>query len=192
MKQLVFATNNKYKAKEVEALLENLYEVKTLEDIGCDTDIPETGSTFLENAASKSHFVVKNYQISCFADDSGLEVEALNNEPGVYSARYSGERDDLLNMNLVLAKLQGVSNRKARFRTVICLCEAGDDYYFEGIIEGTLAEVPAGEHGFGYDPIFIPKGYNKTFAQMTSSEKNAISHRAIATNRLIAFLKNRV
>lgn len=189
MKQLVFATNNKYKATEVEALLDGIYQVLTLKDIGCDTDIPETGNSFAENAAMKSHFVLNNYQLSCFADDSGLEVPALNNEPGIYSARYSGQRDDLANMNLLLQKMEGKQEREARFKTVICFSQEGQDCFFEGVIEGVLTEAPMGDKGFGYDPIFIPNGYDKTFAQMSAAEKNAISHRAIATNKLIAFLK---
>ncbi|RZK82125.1 MAG: RdgB/HAM1 family non-canonical purine NTP pyrophosphatase [Pedobacter sp.] len=190
MKQLVFATNNDYKAKEVGVLLDGLYQVLTLKDIGCDTDIPETGNTFEENAALKSNYVAENYQLSCFGDDSGLEVEALNNEPGIFSARYSGVRDDKTNMELVLQKMAGQTNRNARFRTVIALHQAGQNHFFEGVIEGVLTETPVGDQGFGYDPIFKPNGYEKTFAQMSTAEKNTISHRALAMKKLIAFLKN--
>ena len=189
MKQLVFATNNQYKAREVEVLLDGLYQVLTLKDIGCDTDIPETGDSFEDNALLKSSYVAEHYQLSCFADDSGLEVEALNNKPGIFSARYSGERNDQANLNLVLSKLEGNETRNARFKTVISLIKDGANHFFEGIIEGVLTHAPEGDQGFGYDPIFKPKGYDRTFAQMTTAEKNAISHRALAMKKLIAFLK---
>ena len=189
MKELVFATNNQYKANEVARLLEGRYKVLSLKDIGCNEDIVEDGATFSENAALKSNYVLKNYHLNCFGDDSGLEIEALNNEPGIYSARYSGTRNDLDNINLVLEKLQGIKNRSACFRTVICLSQGDENYFFEGLIEGTIRESSAGDQGFGYDPIFQPGGYDITFAEMTIQEKNRISHRAIAMNKLIAFLK---
>jgi XTP/dITP diphosphohydrolase len=138
IKKLVFATHNKHKAEEVSELLSGQYEVLTLDDIGCKTEIPETGDTFAANALLKSTFVVKNYQLDCFADDSGLEVEALNNEPGIYSARYAGGKDDAKNLELVLEKMQGRSNRRARFRTVISLIQNKENYFFEGVIKGTL------------------------------------------------------
>ncbi len=189
MKELVFATNNNYKTKEISALLEGQYKVLNLTDIGCTTDIPETGNTFAENATLKSRYVVDHYGLDCFADDSGLEIEALNNEPGIYSARYSGNKDDRENLQLVLAKMKGISNRRANFRTVVSLISNGTVHIFEGVIYGNIRETPIGDQGFGYDPIFEPLGYKQTFAEMSMTEKNAISHRALAIRKLIAFLK---
>jgi XTP/dITP diphosphohydrolase len=189
MRELVFATNNQYKADEVGNLLSDQYRVLSLKDIGCETDIPETGTTFAENAAIKSRYVVDHYNLDCFGDDSGLQVDALNGEPGIFSARYSGFRGDAENVDLVLSKMRGVSNRKARFTTVICLSQGSVDYFFEGSIEGTIRDTPTGDKGFGYDPIFLPDGYDITFAEMTTAEKNEISHRAIAMRKLIEFLK---
>lgn len=189
MNKLVFATNNKHKTNEVRKLLANQYYVFDLEDIGCLVDIPETGGTFAENASLKSAYIVENFDLDCFADDSGLEIEALSNEPGVFSARYSGERDDAKNMQLVLDKLENIENRKARFKTVISLMHNGKNYLFEGVIEGTIRTAPGGTNGFGYDPIFEPKGYNLTFAEMDTAEKNRISHRAQAMRKLIDFLQ---
>ncbi len=188
--KLVFATNNQHKTAEVRKILAPKYELFNLNDIGCDYDIPETGLTFAENAVLKSNYVVKNYHIDCFADDSGLEVEALNNEPGIYSARYSGKRGDAENLQFLLQKMEGIANRNARFKTVISLRKEGQDYLFEGEIYGQLRTTPNGNNGFGYDPIFEPNGYDITFAQMEMSEKNKISHRAIAMQKLIAFLKD--
>lgn len=187
--ELVFATNNKHKTEEVGKLLLNQYKVLSLKDIGCDVDIPETGSSFAENAELKSSYVIENFKLDCFADDSGLEIDALGNEPGIYSARYSGVRDDVENLNLVLRKMEGVTNRKAHFKTVISLSKGNKKYLFEGVVYGNITQVPIGEDGFGYDPIFIPTGYDRTFAQMSMVEKNTISHRAIAMKKLIAFLK---
>ena len=153
IRQLVFATNNLNKTKEVSTLLAGQYEVLNLKDIGCMTDIPETADTFAGNAGLKSHFVVENFKLDCFADDSGLEVEALNNEPGIYSARYAGERGDEANLELVLRKMQGEQNRKARFITVISLIQNGEEFLFEGVINGTIRESRTGVNGFGYDPI---------------------------------------
>jgi len=189
MRELVFATNNQYKTQEVRNLLSNKYKVLNLNDIGCTTDIPETGSTFAENASLKSKYVVDHYHIDCFADDSGLEIEALNQEPGIFSARYSGVKDDQTNLKLVLQKMEGQTNRKARFRTVISLMRGAENFLFEGVINGHISEIPTGEQGFGYDPIFIPDGYEQSFAEMTMEQKNLISHRALAMNKLIAFLK---
>jgi XTP/dITP diphosphohydrolase len=189
MRQLVFATNNQHKTNEVRTLLAGQYEVLNLTDIGCTTDIPETADSFAGNAELKSSFVAENFKLDCFADDSGLEVEALNNEPGIYSARYAGGRSDEANLNLVLQKLEGVQNRKARFRTVVSLIRDGERFLFEGTIAGTIREKPTGGNGFGYDPIFQPDGYDCTFAEMGMAEKNQISHRAIAMRKLIAFLK---
>lgn len=188
-RQLVFATNNLYKTKEVQQLLSGQYEVLNLKDIGCTTDIPETADSFAGNASLKSRYVNEHYQLDCFGDDSGLEVEALNNEPGIYSARYSGERGDEANLQLVLKKLEGQLNRRARFRTVISLISNGEEFFFEGVVQGTIRETPSGAQGFGYDPVFEPDGYTQTFAEMSMEQKNEISHRAIAMRKLIAFLK---
>lgn len=190
--ELVFATNNKHKTEEIGKLLVNQYKVLNLKDIGCDVDIPETGSSFAENAELKSSYVTDNFKLDCFADDSGLEIDALDNEPGIYSARYSGVRDDLENLNLVLKKMEGKTNRKAHFKTIISLNQNNQNYLFEGVIYGHITQTPIGDEGFGYDPIFMPIGYNRTFAQMSMTEKNEISHRAIAMKKLIAFLKEQL
>ncbi|MFA6275658.1 MAG: RdgB/HAM1 family non-canonical purine NTP pyrophosphatase [Pedobacter sp.] len=187
--QLVFATNNAHKTLEVSELLSPKYEVLNLAGIGCHVDIPETGSSFAENATLKSTYVVENYRIDCFADDSGLEVEALNNEPGIYSARYSGIRGDAENMKFLLQKMEGLTNRNARFKTVISLIQNGKNHLFEGVIYGKLRTTPVGEKGFGYDPIFEPNGYSITFAEMEMEQKNKISHRALAMQKLITFLQ---
>jgi len=189
IKELVFATNNKYKAQEIQQLLLNQYTILTLADIGCTVDIPETGDSFEENAALKSNYVYHNYQLDCFADDSGLEIEALNQEPGIYSARYSGVKDDLVNLQLVLEKMKGLANRRANFKTVVALVRNAEPVFFEGVIYGQILEEPLGDQGFGYDPIFQPDGYSQTFAQMSMAQKNEISHRAIAMKKLISFLK---
>jgi XTP/dITP diphosphohydrolase len=189
IQELVFATNNKHKAEEIQSILGNQYKILTLTDIGCTVDIAETGNSFEENATLKSSYVTEHYQLDCFADDSGLEIEALNNEPGIYSARYSGIKDDRVNLELVLQRMEEVTNRKAHFKTVISLMKNGQNILFEGVINGTIRQVPAGDQGFGYDPIFEPLGYNITFAQMSRTEKNRISHRAIAMQKFIAFLK---
>lgn len=190
MQKLVFATNNQHKTDEIRLALEGQYEVLNLADIGCDVDIPETADTFEGNATLKSSYVLEHFNMSCFADDSGLEVEALNNEPGVFSARYAGTRDHMENINLVLKKLEGFSNRKARFKTVISLLQNGQNHIFEGVINGTIRADLAGLKGFGYDPIFQPDGYDITFAEMDMAEKNTISHRAIALKKMIDFLKS--
>ena len=189
MRALVFATNNQHKTQEVRNLLLNQYTVLNLNDIGCTTDIPETGNSFAENAALKSQYVADHYQMDCFADDSGLEIEALNQEPGIFSARYSGVKNDQENLKLVLQKMEGQSNRKARFRTVISLIRNQEHFLFEGIIYGNIRETPTGEQGFGYDPIFEPEGYSQTFAEMSMDQKNKISHRALAMQKLITFLR---
>ena len=189
MKKLVFATNNQHKIEEIRLALAGEYEVLNLNDIGCNTDIPETANTFEGNASLKSKYVVENFNLDCFADDSGLEVEALNNEPGVFSARYGGSRDSLENMQLVLKKLEGQRNRKAMFKTVISLMLNGVNHIFEGTIEGKITQNLTGSNGFGYDPIFQPDGYSITFAEMDMAEKNKISHRAIALKKMIEFLK---
>jgi len=191
MNALVFATNNAHKTTEVRGLLAPQYEILNLTDIGCLVDIPETGTSFAENASLKSSYVSEHFKLDCFADDSGLEVEALNNEPGIFSARYSGSRGDELNLTYLLSKMAGINNRKARFKTVISLLLKGENYIFEGVINGQLRTEPVGSSGFGYDPIFEPEGYTQTFAEMTMAEKNRISHRAIAMQKLIEFLKAR-
>lgn len=190
IKKLVFATNNTHKTEEVANILAPEYQVLNLKDINCLVDIPETGDTFAENATLKSTYVYQNYHLDCFADDSGLEVEALNNEPGIFSARYSGIKDDNTNLQLLLKNLEGKSDRKARFKTVISLLKNGENHLFEGVIEGTIRTEPTGSKGFGYDPIFQPDGYDITFAEMEMSEKNKISHRALAMQKLIDFLRN--
>lgn len=188
-RQLVFATNNQHKTAEVRTLLSGMYEVLNLKDIGCTVDIPETADSFIGNAELKSSYVAENFHLDCFADDSGLEVEALNNEPGIYSARYAGEHDDAANLQLVLQKMEGVENRNAQFRTVVSLVQGDKKFIFEGIVKGILRTAPTGKSGFGYDPIFQPEGYQQTFAEMTMEQKNQISHRAIAMRKLISFLK---
>ncbi|PRD49087.1 non-canonical purine NTP diphosphatase [Sphingobacterium haloxyli] len=186
--ELVFATNNAHKLEEVQAIVGDKFTIKSLTDIGCSDDIPETGVTFEENAKQKTDYLFHKYGLDCFGDDSGLEIDALNKEPGVYSARYSGSRDMEKNIDLVLAKLGDNPNRTARFRTVISLFRDKQQHFFEGVIEGDIIPERRGSGGFGYDPIFIPKGYDRTFAEMTAEEKNQISHRAIAVGKLAEFL----
>jgi XTP/dITP diphosphohydrolase len=189
MRELVFATNNRHKLDEVAAKIGDEIELLNLEDIGCFEDIPETGHTFSENASLKSHYIYNRYQLNCFGDDSGLEIDALNGEPGVYSARYAGKHGDHeANMDKVLKKLAAETNRKARFRTVISLIMNGEEHFFEGIVEGTIRHERSGTKGFGYDPIFQPDGYDVTFAEMTMAEKNQISHRGRAMEKLMEFL----
>jgi XTP/dITP diphosphohydrolase len=195
---LVFATNNAHKISEIKKLLEqylhndnNLYKILSLKDINCFEDIPENSNTLEGNASEKSMYVYKNFHINCFADDTGLEIEALDGNPGVYSARYAGkERDFEKNMNKVLSELEGEKNRKARFRTVISLIIDGEEKLFEGIVNGNILEEKRGEKGFGYDPVFQAEGYNISFAEMTLDEKNKISHRAVATKKLINYLED--
>ncbi len=191
MNKLVFATNNMHKLEELRAIVGEKYEILGLKDIGCDTDIPETASTLEGNALIKARFVKDNYGYDCFADDTGLEVEALDGAPGVYSARYAGQEcDSLKNMNLLLKNMAGKENRQARFRTVIALVMDDTTELFEGIVEGNILREPVGENGFGYDPVFEPEGRGESFAQMDSSTKNSISHRGRATRRLIEYLKS--
>lgn len=189
--KICFATHNENKLKEVNQILGEHFDVVGLTDIGCAEEIPEIGDTLDENSKIKADHVWINYQISCFADDTGLEVKTLNGEPGVRSARYAGEsRDNQANIKLLLSKLEGKPTRKAQFRTVITLILDGLTYQFDGIVEGHITKALKGAEGFGYDPIFIPDGYDKTFAEMTSSEKNAISHRGRAVQKLVNFLKS--
>lgn len=189
MQQLVFATNNAHKLEEVAAKIKGSLQLVSLNDIGCNDDIEETGTTFNQNASIKSHHIYNKYHLNCFGDDSGLEIDALGGEPGVYSARYAGEHGDhAANNQKVLDKLSSVINRKARFRTVISLIWNGEEHFFEGKVEGTIRHELCGAAGFGYDPIFQPDGYTKTFAEMSLEEKNAISHRAKAIEKLLGFL----
>lgn len=189
MHQLVFATNNAHKIEEVAAKIGSQITLLSLHDIGCYDEIAETGTTFSENAAIKSRYIYNKYHLNCFGDDSGLEIDALNGEPGVYSARYAGSYGDHeANMNKVLRELGTNANRKARFRTVISLLWNGMEHIFEGTIEGLIRYERSGNMGFGYDPIFEPDGYNITFAEMSLEEKNAISHRAKAVEKLVDFL----
>ncbi len=189
MKKIVFATNNAHKLEEIREILAGLVDIVSLADIGCHEDIPETGATLEENALQKACFIREKYGFDCFADDTGLEVNALNNAPGVYSARYAGEgKNPQDNMNKVLRELEDKEDRSARFRTVIALILDGKEYLFEGEIKGQLIKEKRGEGGFGYDPIFVPDNYSKTFAELGNSIKNTISHRAVAANKLKSFL----
>ncbi len=189
MKKIVFATNNDHKLEEVRYKLSSQYEILSLKDINCHDDIPETANTFTGNAEQKAVWVLEKYGYDCFADDSGIEIEALDNRPGVFSARYAGENcsfDD--NNNKVLQELEGVENRKATFSTTICLKLKGKTHFFVGDIVGDIISDYQGDKGFGYDPIFVPKGYDRSFAQMSLEEKNKISHRAIAVENMWNFL----
>lgn len=192
-KKLVFVTNNAHKLEEVRAILGNTMEVLSLNDIDCQADIPETAETLEGNAALKAEYIYKNYGMDCFADDTGLEVEALNGAPGVYSARYAGGdgHDSEANMKKLLAELDGKTNRKAQFRTAICLIEGGEEHLFEGIVKGAIVDEKRGVSGFGYDPVFVPEGYAETFAEMGNEEKNRISHRARAVQQLCAYLSGK-
>ena len=188
--QLVFATNNRHKLEEVAAKVGGGIQLLTLADIGCNEDIAETGSTFEENASIKSRYIYDKYHLNCFGDDSGLEVDALNGEPGVYSARYAGiHGDHAANITKLLENLKDTDSRKARFKTVISLILDAEEHFFEGMVEGSIRHEPVGTAGFGYDPVFQPDGYSITFAEMSMAEKNRISHRAKAMEKLIVFLK---
>jgi len=189
MEKLIFATNNNHKLTEVKQILNGIFEVTGLKEAGIDEDIPENEITLEGNARAKAVYVYNKLKTNVFADDTGLEIEALNNEPGVYSARYAGEnKNSQDNMNKVLQEMQNISNRKARFRTAICLILNNTEYTFEGIVNGTILKKPVGNAGFGYDPIFQPEGYNISFAQMDAAEKNKISHRGKAIEQLMNFL----
>ena len=191
MKQIVFATNNKNKLREMREIMEGLYEVLSLDDIGCHEDIIEDADTIEGNAKIKADFVTNRSHVDCFADDTGLEVDALGGAPGVYSARYAGEHcsfDD--NIDKLLAALDGQSNRRADFRTVICLIEGGEPKYFEGRVDGQiLTERHSNGEGFGYDPVFMPDRFALSFAEMPLDVKNTISHRGLAVAKLAAYLK---
>ena len=202
--KIVFATNNQHKLQEIRDILGSEFEIVSLKEIGCDVDIPETGNTLEENAMQKAQYVYDHYNLSCFADDTGLEVEALNGEPGVHSARYAEgtDHDSEANMAKLLRNLEGKDNRKARFRTVIALIQKQDVCpcgctsikkvnRFEGIVDGSIATEKHGTAGFGYDPIFVPEGYDKSFAELGESIKNGISHRARAVAKLAEYLKHK-
>ncbi|WP_439553786.1 non-canonical purine NTP diphosphatase [Flavobacterium macrobrachii] len=188
--KLVFASNNKNKIREIQILVPNDIQILSLEEIGCVEEIPETADTIEENAILKANYVTQKYGYDCFADDSGLEVDALNGEPGVFSARYAGEpKNDDNNMDKLLSNLKDKINKKANFKTVICLNYKGNQQLFTGIINGKIIEEKIGNNGFGYDPIFVADGYLKTFAELSIKEKASISHRGIAVKKLIDFLK---
>ena len=191
--ELIVATHNKNKVLEFKKKLSNIFSIKSLHDLNFNEEIPENENSIKKNAIFKSKFIYNIYKSNVFSDDTGLEIEALNNEPGVRSARYSGEeKNPLKNIELVLKKLEGISNRKARFRTVISLIYNDKNYCFEGIVNGTIIDKPKGHMGFGYDPIFVANNMKETFAEISLYEKNKISHRAIATNKLIDFLSKKV
>ncbi|MDR2534002.1 MAG: non-canonical purine NTP diphosphatase [Tannerellaceae bacterium] len=190
MTQIVFATHNAHKIAEAAAILGSRISILSLADIGCLDEIPETASTLEGNALLKARYVYDSYKLACFADDTGLEVEALNNAPGVYSARYAGEPcNPQANIDKLLAELKGVENRRAKFRTAVALITQSGEYLFEGEIKGRIIEERRGGAGFGYDPVFIPNGSEKTFAELSAEEKNLISHRGKAIGRLASFLK---
>ncbi|MDX8553363.1 non-canonical purine NTP diphosphatase [Tenacibaculum sp. 1B UA] len=189
--KLVFATNNLNKLAEVQKMLPNSIELLSLKDINCFDDIEETATTLEGNAQIKANYITEKFGYNCFADDTGLEVEALNGKPGVYSARYAGEPANAENnMQKLLTALNNKTDRNAQFRTSICLNLDGKQILFDGVCKGTILTSKQGEQGFGYDPIFQPEGYNKSFAEMTSEEKNKISHRGLAIQHLVAFLKS--
>lgn len=189
MNPIVIATNNPHKIKEIHEILNGAFEVKGLKEIGCTEELPETTGTIPGNAVQKAQYVFDHYGVDCFAEDTGLEIDALNGAPGVDTAHYAGpERNALANMDLVLRQLSGREDRSARFRTVIALILGGNLYTFEGVAEGRIAKTRSGQDGFGYDPIFMPNGYEQTFAELSSDIKNTISHRGRAMEKLKAFL----
>lgn len=192
MKEIIIATNNKHKVEEIQREVKDKIRIISLKDLDFHQDIPETGTTLKENARQKARFIFEKYGKDCFADDTGLEVEALDGRPGVYSARYAGERcsfDD--NIDLLLKEMEGKTNRKACFKTVICLIENGEEKYFEGVCKGNITTEKYGNKGFGYDPVFIPEGYGESFAEMSGEEKNKISHRGKAIRELIKYMNGR-
>jgi XTP/dITP diphosphohydrolase len=193
MNELVFATNNAHKLEEVIKICPSDIKIISLNELGVIDDIPETGLTLSENASQKAWFIYERFAKNCFADDTGLEIDALNGAPGVFSARYAGEmRDSKKNMNLVLEQMENHKERSARFKTTISLILNGIEYQFEGVVDGTIAHKPIGEKGFGYDPIFVPDGYDQTFAQLEMDVKNRISHRGRAVAKLVEFLTTNV
>lgn len=194
MIEICFATNNQHKVEEVMAALPKAIRIKTLNDIQCFEELPETSPTLEGNSLQKALYVFEHYNVPCFADDTGLEVSALNGAPGVYSARYAGSaRNSVDNMELLLKNLRGIKDRRARFRTVFTLVGLeAEALYFEGVVRGVISENIVGDAGFGYDPVFIPDGHPRTFAEMTLTEKNQISHRAVATRKLADYLTAKV
>lgn len=189
--QFVIATNNKHKVGEIKAVFPSHIKLLTLEEVSINEEIPETADTLEGNALQKARFIHDRLKCNCFADDTGLEVEALNGAPGVYSARYAGEGKSAAdNIVKLLKELNGIKNRNAKFRTIIAAIIDGKEYYFEGSVDGTIAEKPMGEKGFGYDPVFVPEGYKVSFAQMTLEEKNTLSHRSMAVKKFIEFLRS--
>lgn len=189
MHQLVFATNNEHKLRELGEILKGEFKLLSLNDISCFDEIPETGSTLEGNASQKSFYIWDRYQIDCFSDDTGLEIAALNNEPGVHSARYAGEgRNSNDNVDKVLHKMAGITERNACFRCVISLIIKGKEYKFEGRVDGEILHERSGSSGFGYDPIFRPENYQQSFAEMDASLKNSMSHRGRAVQKLVCFL----
>ena len=190
MRKIVFATNNAHKMEEVAAMLGNEYRLVTLRECGITEEIPENEPTIEGNALQKARYVHERTGADCFADDTGLEVDALGGAPGVHSARYATDGHDFeANMRLLLRNMEGKSDRRARFRTVIALILDGEEYVFEGVVEGRITEQPAGDHGFGYDPVFVPEGETETFAEMAPERKNAISHRGRAVRRFADFMR---
>ena len=190
--KLVFATNNQHKLEEIRKILQPKFEIVSLNEIGCHTDIPETGSTLEENALIKARYVFDNYGLDCFADDTGLEVEALNGAPGVYSARYAGDgHDSAANRRKLLKDMNCQTDRRARFRTVICLIENGEEHLFEGEVKGQILDEERGSFGFGYDAVFMPDEYDRTFAELGETVKNKISHRAKAVEQLCRYLRKK-
>lgn len=189
--KLIFATHNSNKAIEIQKLLPEDFQVLTLDDIDFHEEIPENEPTIEGNSAFKAQFIYNKFEMNCFADDTGLEIEALNGRPGVHSARYAGEnKNSDANIERVLEELNGIENRNARFKTVITLIIDGEQYIFEGIVNGRIIDEKRGTNGFGYDPIFIPENETRTFAEMELTEKNKFSHRARALEKMIAFLKS--
>lgn len=189
MKEIVFATNNRHKLSELRRIVGGKYQILSLDDIGCHEDIPETADTLKGNAFQKARYVKEHYGYDCFADDTGLMVDALDGAPGVYSARYAGPgHDSAANMRLLLKNMEGVDDRAARFVTVIALILNGQELMFEGCVEGEILTAPEGDGGFGYDPVFRPKGETVSFALMSADAKNAISHRGRATAKLMKYL----
>jgi XTP/dITP diphosphohydrolase len=188
--RLYLATQNKHKVDEIKDLLGDLFDIHTVYELGLSEEIPETGNTLQENSKQKAEYIAERYQVTCLADDSGLEVNALGGQPGVYSARYAGEsKDDMANMSKLIQALQGISDRSARFVTVLTLHHAGQFQSFEGEVIGDILTAPRGENGFGYDPIFQPKGFNRTFAEMSMDEKNQLAHRARAIQKFKSYVE---
>ncbi|MCR4857569.1 MAG: non-canonical purine NTP diphosphatase [Bacteroidales bacterium] len=188
---IVFASHNRHKTEEVRQILGPTWNLRNLHDLGQTEEIPETSDTLQGNALQKAQYVCDKYHVNCFADDTGLEVEALDGAPGVYSARYAGEHCTYAdNVNKLLHEMQGQANRRACFKTVVVLILDGNTHYFEGRVDGTIIETPRGTDGFGYDPVFLPDGYNETFAEMSAEEKNKISHRGRAMAKLVDFLQS--